>query len=452
MGRPFMPWQQAAANVAGEVNEQGRLCYDKVIITVPRQSGKTTLLLPVIIGRAEAGEPFGGRQNMLYAAQNREAAKKKWLDDYVYRIEQAKALKGRFKKRIASGSERLTFYSSSSTFGPIATKPESAHGEVVDFGALDEAFAQIDNRVMAAWRPAMSTRPMAQAWMVSTMGDATAVWFNAQVAKAREAVLEDSGFGTCYVEYSAPAEESDYGNPEVWARCMPALGRTQTVDFTMSEYRDMPLNDFRRAYLNQQVDAAQDQVLPAKQWGQMKRVHQPGDRATRPILIVDVAFDRSHATLALAYELADGTPAVRIAEYGAGTSWVVDRVLELKKELSPKRIVADSIGPVTSVTTELKAERVKVYETTTAELVAACGLILDGVTDQKFVHYGEPQLTKALQGATTRELGDAWAWTRKRSQVGSGTDISPLVAITLGYWAQTSMGDHAGHDRMDGFG
>lgn len=447
-----MPWQQNAANILGEVNEQGRLCYNKVVITVPRQSGKTTLLLPVVVGRAEAGEAFGGRQTMLYAAQTREAAKEKWLDDYVSHVEKAKVLKGRYKKRIASGSERLTFYSTGTTFGPVPTKPESSHGKVIDLGLLDEAFAQIDNRVQAAWRPAMSTRPMAQIIMVSTMGDATALWFNDQVERARAAVLEDSGFGTCYVEFSAPPTETDFGNPEVWARCMPALGRTQTVEFIRDEFKDMPLNDFRRAYLNQQVDSATDQVLPATQWNLMRREPEDARRATRPVLIVDVAYDRSASTIALAYELKDGTPAVRIAEYGPGTSWVTDAVLRLKDELVPRRIVADSVGPVSSIVTELQAEHVKVYTTNTLEVVAACGLILDGVTDQKFVHYGEPELNKAVQNAAQRELGDAWAWTRKRSKQGSGTDISPLVAITLGYWAQTSMGEHADHDWTGGFG
>jgi hypothetical protein len=36
----------------------------------------------------------------------------------------------------------------------------------------------------------------------------------------------------------------------------------------------------------------------------------------------------------------------------------------------------------------------------------------------------------AIQGAVKRSLGDAWAWSRKSSNV----DISPLVASTLALW------------------
>src|ERR1700733_136749 len=69
LGRPYMPWQQQVADVAGETFKDGRLCYNEIVITVPRQSGKTTLVLSVVVGRAEAGPSFGGRQKMLYAAQ-----------------------------------------------------------------------------------------------------------------------------------------------------------------------------------------------------------------------------------------------------------------------------------------------------------------------------------------------------------------------------------------------
>jgi hypothetical protein len=37
----------------------------------------------------------------------------------------------------------------------------------------------------------------------------------------------------------------------------------------------------------------------------------------------------------------------------------------------------------------------------------------------------------AIRGATTRPLGDAWAWSRKNSDV----DITPLVSCTLAHWA-----------------
>src|SRR5215207_2302173 len=46
LGTPLMPWQQHVADVAMEVDpDTGRLVYRRIVLTVPRQSGKTTLLL-----------------------------------------------------------------------------------------------------------------------------------------------------------------------------------------------------------------------------------------------------------------------------------------------------------------------------------------------------------------------------------------------------------------------
>ena len=101
MGTPFMPWQQYTADVAGEVDHRGRLCYKKIVITVPRQSGKTTLILPMLVGRAEAkGNEFGGRQNFQYTAQTREDARKKLIQEYLPTLASCKALRGRYKQRV----------------------------------------------------------------------------------------------------------------------------------------------------------------------------------------------------------------------------------------------------------------------------------------------------------------------------------------------------------------
>src|SRR5215217_7263151 len=79
LGTPLMPWQRHVADVALELDpETGLLAYREVILTVPRQSGKTTLLLAVMTHRALG---FGQRQRVLYTAQTRNDARKKWEDE-----------------------------------------------------------------------------------------------------------------------------------------------------------------------------------------------------------------------------------------------------------------------------------------------------------------------------------------------------------------------------------
>ena len=47
-----MAWQRRVADVALEVDDHGRYFYQLVIVTVPRQSGKTTLFGSVLDHRA----------------------------------------------------------------------------------------------------------------------------------------------------------------------------------------------------------------------------------------------------------------------------------------------------------------------------------------------------------------------------------------------------------------
>ena len=45
LGLPLMPHQRQILDVAGEIMPSGLPAYRTVVVTVPRQSGKTTLVL-----------------------------------------------------------------------------------------------------------------------------------------------------------------------------------------------------------------------------------------------------------------------------------------------------------------------------------------------------------------------------------------------------------------------
>ena len=66
----------------------------------------------------------------------------------------------------------------------------------------------------------------------------------------------------------------------------------------------------------------------------------------------------------------------------------------------------------------------------------ACGRLVDMVNDKTLAHLGSSELRDAIRGSKVRQLGDAWAWSRKSSSV----DISPLVAATLALGAAAGVG------------
>jgi hypothetical protein len=315
---------------------------------------------------------------------------------------------------------------------------------VLDFGALDEAFAQKDSRVEASWSPAMITRPMAQFVILSTQGDATSEYFNAKVDEGRLNTLADIDYGTAYIEYSAP-EDADPDDHDVWRRCMPAVGYTQSIESIQIERGKLKLADFKRAFMNIRVDRITDMVIPAALWDECK-IPAGVERATRPVFALDVSADREYSVIAMGAAAPDGTPMVRVIKRAPGTGWVADELEKLRDEHDPAAIVMDGVGPVGSLRSELERRWLDVHVMSTTEMVSACGSFYDAVTrpaggGQKLWHYDEQPLRDALTGAEKRDLGDAWAWTRRKSQEATRTDISPLVAVTEAYWAQIKFGD-----------
>lgn len=94
-------------------------------------------------------------------------------------------------------------------------------------------------------------------------------------------------------------------------------------------------------------------------------------------------------------------------------------------------MVVDAAGQAGSLISELEFAGIEVLQPSARDAAQACGQFFQAVTDsQTLRHLGDPVLSKALAGAQSRPLSDAWAWARKAASV----DISPLVAVTLAAW------------------
>lgn len=418
-----MPWQQLVFDVALELDPvTNRLVYRTIVLTVPRQSGKTTLLLVLILLRA-LGAP---RQGIRYTAQTGSDARDKWMDDWLP-VLKSSVFSAHFKPRLTNGHEALIF-SNGSLQSLLATTQKSGHGGTIDLGILDEAFAHPDARLEQALKPAMITRPQPQLYVVSTAGTPAKspyLWDKVQSGrKMAEAGVTES---VAYFEWSA-ADDLDPADPATWWSCMPALGYTVTEDAVASDFASMELGEFERAYLNRWKTAMTDPVIPLAVWNALA---DPESEPLDPVCFAfDVTPDRSAASISVAGRRSDGRSHVEVVERGRGTGWVPQRVAELVQEHKPRAVICDPAGPAGSLLPALAALEVEVLTVSAQEHAKACGLLYDAADEGTVRHLGNPDLAVALDGAVKRPLGDAWAWSRKNSSV----DISPLVAATLALW------------------
>src|SRR6266545_4783159 len=109
LGTPLMPWQRLVADVAMEVDPRtGLLVYSEVVVTTPRQQGKTKLELGALVHRARTWP--GSR--MLYSAQDRIHARAKWEDDHVATLKRS-PFADEFGVRYQRGDEAIRWHNGS---------------------------------------------------------------------------------------------------------------------------------------------------------------------------------------------------------------------------------------------------------------------------------------------------------------------------------------------------
>lgn len=454
LGTPLMPWQRYVADVALEIDpETGVFAYRGIDLTVPRQSGKTSLILPVAVHRGMAWQ----RQRVIYGAQTGTAAREKWEDEHVPLLQDAKAFKGKFRVRKANGREAIIWRATRSIHSLTTNTEKATHGKTLDLALLDEYFAQVDYRLDQATGPAMITRPMAQKWRLSTAGTSKSLPFNAMRTRGRAAIESGRASKIAFFDWCAlPGMARD--DPAVWRDCMPALcpapvrgvcrcapgqwRHTVTDEAIRAELEDLAdtPEEFDRAYLNisrEDGELDTDPNVPSTaEWDLLADDRADGGGIVA--IAVDITPQRDSAAIVAAGYTPAGLPRVVVLEHGPGTAWILDSILALHDELQPvawalddKSATGTLILPLERhgiVRQEQEPRRGQLWIPTVQHLGAACGSFTDTVRQGQLVHLGQEELTIALDGARTRPLGDgAWAWGRK---IGSA-DISPLVAATL---------------------
>jgi phage terminase large subunit-like protein len=420
LGQPLMPWQRDVLDVALEVDAKtGLLVYREVVLTVPRQSGKTWLLLCLMVHRALG---FGEPQSIVYTAQNRLEARKKWEDDFVRRLERS-PLRHRFKVRKQIGQEAIR-WENGSLHGISSATERSGHGSTLDLAVLDEAFAQDDARLEQALKPTMVTRPEPQMWIVSTAGNAKSVFLRGKVIAGRANVAAGLQEGSAFFEWSA-ADDADPASAATWWGCMPALGHSIDESVVRADFLSMDLPEFCRAYLNQGLDGQTDVPLPVAAWNKC-RSEEP--RAGEPWFSVEVESGLRSAAIAAAGETAAGRPRVALVEQRPDIDWVVARC----GELGVAHVAMDVDGAAAALVQPLEEAGIWVVPMRTPDAVEACLQLQADVIAGRLAHPGDEPLDRAVEAARQRDMGDAGGWVFGRKK--SGHDISALQAVAWALW------------------
>jgi len=413
-----MPWQRLVADVAGEVDPAtGRLTYGTIVVSVPRRAGKSILTLATSLQRIELLE----LARAWYTAQTGTDASTTFRDGWAPIVARS-VLASAYKVRLSNGSQSFTDRHSGGMLSIFAPTESAVHGQDVDMATIDEAWAFTiaqGDAVEAAVAPAMATRPYPQLWVVSAGGTVESTYWDRHLARAEEHVAGGGRSGVALFDWGAGPDD-DADDPAVWARSHPAVGHTIDVAF-LGERRHAA--DFDRAYLNRWArpsSLATSGVVDAAAWS--AAVDTVAELDGPVVVGFDVAPDRSSAAVAAAALGPDGRVLVTIVDHRPGVGWVAGRITDVW----PVMVIGDSLGGA-ATGAALAAHGVPVELVSASDLARACSVFVDAVHDGRVVHHAQAPLDDALAGAARRWFGDAWAWSRLRSDV----DITPLVAATM---------------------
>jgi hypothetical protein len=427
-----MPWQRQAADVGLEVDDQGRFCFQLVVITTPRQSGKTTLEGAVLEQRG-ATLP---RARCWFTAQSGKDAVDWFLNEHEPLL--AAGFRGGYKLRRAQGSEFVRWHHSGGLVRPFPPTPDTLHGKTADLVIVDEPWSfdlvrgtQLDQALV----PTMATKPNAQVWKFSTAGDASSTWWLGTVEAGRTAARAGRTSGICYFEWSCP-DGLDPCDPVSWPLYHPAYGRTIGPEAMTAALDMLGVDGFTRAYGNRWVSTL-ERVIPLGAWRAARDDDQALPERGRVALGFDVAVDRSDGAIVAAWRDEGGVAHVEVADQRPGVGWLPGRLGELVERWQPVAVVYDAAGPALDVADAAGRAGLELEGLKAREYAAAClGLLEALIADPPGLRYrNHPALDSAANDATRRALGDAWAWGRRQS-AGS---LAALTAATVAVWGW----DHA---------
>ena len=421
VGHAPMPWQITAASHLFVTDPAGGwLCPEGALI-VARQQGKTDLLAARILA-----ETCWLRSRTLYTTHSLQAAKDLWkrLTDWV---DATPSLRRRVAHRLNSnGREYLEFVGGGAL--QIATssgKPPRGFDRV---GLLiyDEAREMTSEDSTAALDPTQTAHPNPQRLIVSNAGTRASLMLNATRDAGRLAAARGDAAAPAWLEWSAPPGAATDDDVAL-CQANPAVGHTSSLDYLHRARTRPGMSEtvYRTEHMCQWVDVL-DVALEPMLWLTARLADVPPLPVRGAACLgVHVASDRSVGAIGAAWRIGPKVH-VRLIEQRTGTAWMVDRTVELSRQLKAP-IAFDRLGPGVDVGLELERRLMPKPTGLGAGDVAAAAIGFDAdLTASVLTHTGQQPLDAAVAAATRTRLGGRWRF-------GYDGPVAALHAVMLAH-------------------
>jgi hypothetical protein len=448
-GWRLLPWQKWLYVHALEKGADGTgFRFKFLCVLIARQNGKSLWLKGLGLWRLFADE-YGasradcpGAKTAVLACQNLKYAEA-MLKEVADEIRVSARLRGELKHhRLDNGSNRIEL-TNGRQWRAVAATRRGGRGMTCDVVMLDELREHITWEAWQAIVPTTTACAYPLVVCTSNAGDARSEVLRTMRDGAKRLIAtgETAATEVGMFEWSVPTD-ADPADESQWCLANPAMGATGMFGlqdlrgyFEAQQYRNMP--GWQTEHLCQWVDAMEPGIIPAEHWAATMDFESRRDAGSPVFAAVDVNYNRARSYVAIAAARADGNTHVEVVAAAAGTDWLLDWLLERKKQFAGIAVQKTS-APVSGLIPEMIAAGLDITPVPVGtDLQTACGLLYDGICEHTIFHRPAPVLDQAAASGVGRNAGDAWVFDRRNSPV----DVAPLVAVAGAVWLKDYIPD-----------
>lgn len=422
LGTPLLPWQRYVTRVMTEKLPDGSYRYPTVVLSVPRQSGKSLLIRTILTARALTNP----RRKAFSSAQTGKDSTERWRD--LIDAIAASKFGNTIHVRRAADSPRITFHNGS-RIAPFVPNAESLHGYSFEDLVLDEIFSYdetLGNDILGAAIPAMQTFHNRQVVLISTRGTVKSTFLNSWL-KRGELSLDDPDTQLAYFDWSLKAG-LDASDASLWDMHPGLHGNLITKDDIAAAQSIMSRGEWERSYMNRMTVTAES-VLDTKRWAAS---YAPLATPQRRNVAIgwELAYDKSSAAVVAAWKEGDYIQ-LKVLRTGSGVSWLPETLKQIR-DSRPLEVAADKY-PMNAMIAdaffadnygaELRLMKADEYKTAG---VTFKSLLEDG----RLQHDGHTVLTDAVSSASTRRMGEGWVFSHERCEPALLAAVAAVRMVT----------------------
>lgn len=404
-GIKLLNWQKQILYRWMALDDNGKWSNPDCGLLVPRQNGKSELLIARIIG----GMVFLG-EAIVYTAQSDNTVQeiKRRVQRFFYDAEEE--IRDMLTDEFDSEPKSLDYVELRNRGRCVFRTRTRTNGlgSTNDTLLLDEDQEETDGQ-QEALLPTIAAGKSQNHQTIRAGTPPTAGSSGTVFIRMRKNVIDGKSTDVCWQEWSVDSI-TDQQDEEAWYATNPSLGYFLMKSAVKKEADQMATDSFNKMRLGWIAGVESQRAITDEQWQPLaiKQVVLP----PQPNLVYAVKFapDRSAVSLAVGVLMPNGKVHVEIVErrqMSAGTGWIAAWLLERWRKCN--KIIVDGAAGTQLLVEELVRSEKKISKRiltpNVREAGAAYAAFYTAVEQQNLTHYDQPVLNVSIKTVKKRDIG-----------------------------------------------